>query len=261
MENKNILQKILPPLHFQALNTFVDQWSKNEDLVFMILTGSFVHGDASPNSDLDVFVILKNSIMWRKRGNTFIEGVEIEYFINPVKQIEYYLEDEYPSSKNTADMFCNSILLIEKIPGELERLRKLAKNAIDKPLPKPNDYELYMAKYNLDDQRKDLLDAVEEKDPFVFYLVYNQILSECQQIFLKFNQEYRNKPKRLKQYYPSIKNGKRFTELLSKSITEIMLNNSLERCYNSIHKLIMFTEDMIGGARPKEDYFESKVTY
>jgi len=70
--------------HEVALKKFVDKQKKNPNVIGMVISGSFVHYKPDKNSDLDVFVVLKDS-EYREKGNTWINGVEVEYFINPIK--------------------------------------------------------------------------------------------------------------------------------------------------------------------------------
>ncbi len=77
----------------KALDKFVEKTKGNKNVVGILVTGSFVHSVLHKNSDLDVFVITKDSVI-RERGNTWIDGVEVEYFMNPIKQIEYYFKEE-----------------------------------------------------------------------------------------------------------------------------------------------------------------------
>src|SRR3989344_3758665 len=97
----------------QALQKFVDKHKKNSNVIGIFLTGSFIHSKPDKNSDLDVYVLTKDS-KFRERGNTWIDGVEIEYFINPVKQVEQYFKEEGDGGPHTAHMFINSKVLYSK---------------------------------------------------------------------------------------------------------------------------------------------------
>lgn len=42
--------------------------------------------------DIDIYIITKNDTTWRERGNKLVDGYLIEYFINPIKKINDYME-------------------------------------------------------------------------------------------------------------------------------------------------------------------------
>jgi predicted nucleotidyltransferase len=56
-----------------------------EDLLGVLLTGSRVHGQPMPNSDLDMHVLIDQ--LRRQRRNLVVDGLEIEMFLNPPEQI------------------------------------------------------------------------------------------------------------------------------------------------------------------------------
>ena len=70
-----------------ALNKFIDQYKDEDYFLGAILTGSYATGNNDENSDIDVFIVTKDSTTWRERGNKLIDGYLIEYFINPVRQV------------------------------------------------------------------------------------------------------------------------------------------------------------------------------
>lgn len=260
MINEDKLKDILPELSFNVLKKFVAKWKDHEDLAGILLCGSYIHGDAGKNADLDIHIVLTKTDNWRKRGNIVEEGIEVEYFINPVKQIEQYFKSEYPNGKNTADMFVNSIILENKSP-EFEILLSLASEYMNKELPNLSDDDIYSFKYILDDLRKDLDDTVNIDDEIAFYLIFNTIINECLTIFAKVNKIYLNKSKRLIKTLEKNNKCKIFTSLLKNAIKANISINTLEKKYKIIIELINYCESLIGGARPDEYSFESSSNY
>ena len=95
----------------KALNIFVDKTKKNKNVIAILITGSFIHSVPDKNSDLDVYILTKEG-KYRERGNTWINGVEVEYFMNPVKQVEqYFIDETKKGGPHTAHMFANSKIL------------------------------------------------------------------------------------------------------------------------------------------------------
>ena len=90
------------------LKQFTARYSKDKNVLGIILTGSYVYGILDKNSDLDICIITKNS-KTLERGSTWVDNVEIDYFISPLKQIEaYFQQDKTKQSRNTAHMLANS---------------------------------------------------------------------------------------------------------------------------------------------------------
>ena len=168
----------------KALEEFVNKHKKNKNVVGIFLTGSFVHSKPDKNSDLDVWLVLKDSKI-RERGNTWINGVEVEYFMNPVKQVKVYFKEEAgEGGPHTAHMFANSKILFKR-GSELDKLIKEAKKMMNKKRNKMSNIAKEMARYGIDDVEKDLEDAYLKKDDFAFNQVVLKALNDSLNIFLK----------------------------------------------------------------------------
>ena len=96
----------LKPKFDLALNKFAEKHKQNKHVIAILVTGSYIHSKPDKNSDLDVCIIVDESTT-RERGNTWVNGVEIEYFINPVKQVRHSFDTEIDSPQ-LAHMFANS---------------------------------------------------------------------------------------------------------------------------------------------------------
>ena len=70
-----------------ALEKFLDKYKNEDYFLGAILTGSYATGNYDENSDIDVFIVTKDTTGWRERGNVLIDGYLIEYFINPIKKV------------------------------------------------------------------------------------------------------------------------------------------------------------------------------
>ncbi len=118
----------------KSLKIFVDKYKRNPNVLAVLVSGSYIHSTPDKNSDLDVYVLLEKAKM-RERGNTWINGVEIEYFINPVNQVRYYFETEARGKKpSTIHMFANSKILYQK-DKTVNQLIKEAKSILKKKMP------------------------------------------------------------------------------------------------------------------------------
>ncbi len=237
----------------KALNIFVDNYKKNPNILAIFVSGSYIHSTPDKNSDLDVYVLLEKAKM-RERGNTWINGVEIEYFINPVNQVRYYFKTEIGNkAPYTAHMFANSKILYQK-DKIINQLIKEAKAILKKKIPAIKKMDLEFARYSIDDTQKDLEDVYLKKDIFAFSFIVNNLLSECLDLFFKVNRISKEKSKRLQEQLKSI--DKNFEKLYMSALIE----RDIDKKYKNINKLVNYIEKSIGGKRPKEWILRSKCT-
>ena len=237
----------------KVLKKFVDKQTRNQHVVGILVTGSSVHSTPDKNSDLDIHIVLDES-KFRERGNTWIDGIEIEYFINPVNQIKaYYKEEVGEKAPHTAHMFANSLILFQK-GNALDELIKEAKIILKRPIKRMNKNGMELAKYFLDDMAKDLEDVLIKRDFFALDLIAHEIFQKCLQIFLKQNGVEREKTKRLSSQLRAV--DKNFDKLFSSAVLE----HQPKKKYTATIKLINYVENLVGGKRPKEWKFRGKLT-
>lgn len=234
-----------------ALSRFVEKHKKNDNVIGILVSGSYIHSKPDKNSDLDVFVVLRDSMM-RERGNTWIEGIEVEYFMNPVKQIRHYFKTEVgDKAPCTAHMFANSIILYDK--GDIvNSLISEAKKIIKAPTKKLTSMQIELAKYFIDDMEKDLEDTYMKRDKFAFNQVANKLLDRSLKIFMQVKRVHREKSKRLFEQLNQL--DKRFARLYHDSMVE----RDIEKRYDIIRELIRYIEHNLGGKRSKEWRLRSK---
>jgi len=239
----------------KALEKFVEKYRTNKNVIGIILSGSFVHSKLDKNSDLDVFIVLKEGLK-EERGNTWIDGIEIEYFMNPVKQVEEYFKREKNGgdSPSTAHMFVNSIVLLKK-DNCLDRLIRQAKIILDKKLPRMTKNDREYLKYVIDDYQKDLEDVYIREDYFVFRLVAYKLINLCLEGFYKTKRIPARKYKGLRIYLKKF--DKKFERLFSDAIIETDFSGK----FRKINKLIRYVEELLGGKRTKEWKLKSNCTY
>ena len=161
-----------------ALNKFLDQYVNEDYFLGAILTGSYATGNNTPNSDIDVFIVTKDSTTWRERGNKLIDGYLIEYFINPVRQVLKEFEEGFINNGiATTRIFVGSKILYDK-DGTIEKLINIPKENINReigPLPefkkKMNNYTIWHSFYELTSKYKR-----KEDIDFTYNIFLNNII-------------------------------------------------------------------------------------
>lgn len=112
----------------RSLEKFIAKWRDKKYVVGAIVCGSYITGGATNHSDLDIQIILDKNVDWRERGNEIIDDILIEYFANPVLQIQKYFEDDYNSRRKICiHMFVSGKILFDKT-GKLTEIIKIAKD-------------------------------------------------------------------------------------------------------------------------------------
>lgn len=233
----------------KALEKFIDSIKNDEEIIGILISGSYYRKKLDKNSDIDIHLILDKSCEYRERGNVWIDGIEIEYFKNPPQQIRSYFKKE-KDSPHTADMFVNSIV-VRKSTKIIDELIEEAKQIL---LNKPKKFEkseIEISKYHLNDLYKDLDDCVEKKDKIGFSFVKQKIIDECIFIVLGLKQIRRTKEKRLFAQIEQI------DPVLSKLIEETFEEEILKT--DKIKELVEHTEKCLGGKRSKEWVLKSDL--
>lgn len=144
-----------------ALDDFLEQWKHREEVIGVLVCGSYITGNPSNRSDIDVHIITTDECSWRERGNQYSHGFLIEYFVNPPKQIRSYFIDDY-DQRSTMSMvqFLTGKILEDKL-GIVSELIKEAANWKEKHYAKCDPSLIELKKYHLWDTMDNLLDCYE----------------------------------------------------------------------------------------------------
>lgn len=163
-----------------AVNEFLKDYKNKNYVVGAVACGSYITGNPSKHSDIDLRIIMSNDINWRERGNKIVDGFLIEYFMNPVKQELKYLTDEYKENcRSDAHMYSTGKVLFDKT-GEIKKIIKVAKKFNVKRFKKASGFKKEISKYALWDMLDNLEEVYEkgkEDFNFVYYNYLKNILS------------------------------------------------------------------------------------
>lgn len=163
----------------EALEKFLSAYKDEDYFLGAILTGSYVTGNNTPNSDIDVYIVSKDDTPWRERGNKLVDGYLIEYFINPKWKILAYMESERKElAMSTTNIFINSKILYDK-DGSVQELIDFANNSrntideieIDDFKYKSNCYSVWDAFDELEDKYKSHKDI-----DFSYYIFLERLI-------------------------------------------------------------------------------------
>lgn len=151
-----------------AVDKFMEWWPYKKETEAVIICGSYVTGNPSKHSDIDLVIVLSEKVNWRERGNKIINGILIEYFSNPVRKIRAYFEDEFKKrSQSTAHMIFTGKVLFDKT-GVTKKLKSEAKEYLFRKYPKADKLSIESTKYHLWDMKDNLEEVYESGKGFEF---------------------------------------------------------------------------------------------
>lgn len=152
-----------------AVSKFIKPWYKR-GIIGVIVSGSYVIGTASKNSDIDLHIILPESAKYKERGNQVVDGFLIEYFANPIGELRrYFFEDRKKGKKLIAHMLSTGRILFDK-DASIKTLQDEATMELKKGFDKIADNKVEMAKYFLWDSLDSLKGLKEQASPsYNFY--------------------------------------------------------------------------------------------
>lgn len=226
----------------QASEIFIEQVKTDPEIIGIIVCGGWLEGHIDPNSDIDIHLILDPKCNYRERGNTWINGIEMEYFKNPPQQIRRYFELE-TASPHTAFMLAQGEIRYQESPI-VATLKAEADNILAKGRKPMPGFALELAKYMLDDHYKDLEDAQAAQDIVGSNLLQKKILNESIDLFYKLRQKYRPKDKRLLASLQHIDSD--FAKIIQRCLA------STWNDHKGLDPLKIYIDQLLGGSRSKE---------
>jgi len=151
----------------QAARSFIDSCSFKDEIDAVFLTGSHAFGNADEFSDVDLFIVLSDDAKWRERGSKRVNGLRIEYFVNPVRQIIKYIEGSYTDARLIEiTMILGGIVIYNK-NSAAEKMIDYCKQKLVSEFPKMSEFNVKTGLYLLWDNLDELNRAYANKTPDV----------------------------------------------------------------------------------------------
>ena len=177
------------------LDIFLADFEYVDDVVGILVCGSYITGNPTGHSDLDVHIVLDDKVNYRERGNKIVEGLLIEYFANPSKQIlRYFDEDMNAKDFMCQTQFATGKIILDKV-GDVEALKLKAKEMIS-DFYASEQRELRLSeldKYFLWDMLDDLQDAHENNRADFDLLYFTRLNMLLEKYMNGINRPYNSK--------------------------------------------------------------------
>ncbi len=169
----------------KAATKFLKNWSKRKDVIGALVCGSYALEQATTCSDIDLHIILSDSVTWRERGNKIVDGFLIEYFANPVKQMIHYFNEYHKSNRNNPMVhFLTGRILYDPV-GRMKELKNVARQHFRRKFKIMDKNSVKLYKYLVWDNLDNLKDKYDQ-DSDDFNFVYFNCLNDIFEIYSKF---------------------------------------------------------------------------
>ncbi len=168
-----------------ALKEFLKKYEEDDDVVGAILCGSYANDNYNEYSDIDVYLVMKNSVNYQEKGNVDSNSYLIEYFKNPEWRIKKYMQDEYNDNNLcTANMFAYGKIIYD-LDGSVKMLQDLALDYIDRPSNNISARKLDNNNYFIWDNLNELKACLNENNP-EFNLIYYKLLDKIYDSYCEY---------------------------------------------------------------------------
>ena len=161
------------------LAKFLKTFEYKKDMIGVLACGSYVTGNPTKHSDLDVHIVLKPSCNYRVKLNRYVDGLLIECFINPPQQIRSYFAHDYSGLElSSMNQFATGKIVLDST-GEVASLKTEAQALIEKRFDGVAISVSELDKYVLRDKQDDVEDALQTKRhdfKFFYYNYCNKLL-------------------------------------------------------------------------------------
>ena len=224
----------------KVLEKFISNYREKDYVIGAILCGSYATGNNTCRSDIDVHIITKD-INYKQRGNIIIDGIMIEYFMNPLSQSYKYLESDFKQRRRLADanMYGNGIILFDKT-GEIQRLKEDSLKYYDMEFDEPEESMMLINNYACWDLMDEIKDKIENNENYDlnYYMLLKELISNyyykngiATVPFTKIEKIYRNSEYREKYHLKNMPTQK---------FVELVLNAIDNKSFDAISKLYDF---------------------
>lgn len=171
------------------INKFIKEMNylENEHVLGVFFYGSYLTGFNNSNSDIDLHVIYDNSNPKHLiRGNKYIDGIKIEYFEKPIKDLYLSVDNDFENQNNAFLSIIGTSKIIFDKNGELKKLQDYTLEKFSDPLP-PLDIESSREYVSILENRMEKLNKLAKEDSPYFYHLYHLTIEKIRKFYHKLN--------------------------------------------------------------------------
>ncbi len=239
------------------IDKFIDSFKNKHANDNINVTGILVFGSSlsykelPQRSDIDLYLVIENNGK-RYRGISVIDGIEVDYFVNPIEQLKLDYENTKKAPKKTVLFMLANGKILRDSNKELESFQSEARDFLQSI--SKNDMPSFMitfTKYFIEDYLKDIYDNLEDQNDFALHYNIDLLCTYLLETICQIHHLTIEKPK----YLTKKINDKdpQFVEIYEKVKNAKNNHDAVEQ----IAQLSEYVLEKLGGKLPNEWEIES----
>ena len=158
---------------------------ENRHVIGILFYGSYLTGYNHSKSDIDLHVVFDNlDPKHIIRGNEHVNGIRIEYFEKPLRDIYQSIDNDFEEQNNAWLPIIGKSQIILDRTGALEMLQEYAVKKFSKPLP-PMDLNKAKEKVSILDNRMEKLEMAAASNDPEFTHLYHLTIEKIRKFYHK----------------------------------------------------------------------------
>lgn len=169
----------------EFLNT--NNYLQDEHILGVLFYGSYKHGLNNKNSDIDLHIIYDDSNPEHLiRGNSFVNGIRIEYFEKTINEIYNNVEEGYTTQDNATESIIGKAEIIYEKNNSMHDLQEYVLNRFKNGLPPLTEDEA-KEQVSIINNRMEKLKKYAEEDSYFFEHLYHLTIEKIRRFYHNLN--------------------------------------------------------------------------
>ena len=164
-----------------ALQKFLAPYLTQDNFEGAILCGSYASGNQNEFSDIDVQIIFSDNNKWRERGNRYVDGFLIEYFVEPIFKLQKQLVDGLEENSLTIAVIIGYGKILYDRHGLVKQLQAEALSYFDKEFAPVSESKRRQSLYGIYDTLDEFKSQLSEG--FNTDITYGQLIVKMLNIY------------------------------------------------------------------------------
>lgn len=164
-----------------------NHYLQDEHILGVLFYGSYKYGLNNQNSDIDLHIIYDDSNPEHLiRGNTFVNGIRIEYFEKTISDIYNNVEEGYTTQDNATESIIGKSEIIYEKNNSMQDLQEYVLNRFKNGLPPLTENEA-KEQVSIINNRMEKLKKYAEEDSYFFEHLYHLTIEKIRRFYHNLN--------------------------------------------------------------------------
>lgn len=174
---------------YETIQEFLEknQYLQDKHVLGVLFYGSYKYGLNNKNSDIDLHIIYDDSNPEHLiRGNTFVNGIRIEYFEKTISEIQNNVEDGYKTQDNATVAIIGKAEIIYEKDNSMHDLQEYVLNKFKNGVPPLTENEA-KEQVSIINNRMEKLKKYAETDSYFFEHLYHLTIEKIRRFYHNLN--------------------------------------------------------------------------